>query len=192
MRQPPKPRMVLQVQTNEIFPPLVFSDGFCTSFASGQGQCHNWEHGGPYRQSNSSRNINTYHFQNGWYVFQYSLKSMEEISGARQFLELLGRAIKFAIEHHNWQVHHWRPVLFTDQSRFNLSTCNRHEKDWNEIKSLDFVRPYSGAVGPGFLQGHTNVQSYVAEVCGKFLEDERIRDRVISNWIVYRQSKGGL
>ncbi len=34
---------------------------------------------------------------------------------------------RFAIEHQNWQVCHWRPVLFTDESRFTLSTCDRRE-----------------------------------------------------------------
>ena len=32
--------------------------------------------------------------------------------------------------HKNWQVRHWRPVLFTDKSMFTLSTCDRHERAW--------------------------------------------------------------
>ena len=36
----------------------------------------------------------------------------------------------FTREHQNWQVHHWRPVLSTDESRFALSTCDRHERVW--------------------------------------------------------------
>uniref|UniRef100_A0AAZ3PQR2 Transposase Tc1-like domain-containing protein n=1 Tax=Oncorhynchus tshawytscha TaxID=74940 RepID=A0AAZ3PQR2_ONCTS len=31
----------------------------------------------------------------------------------------------FAREHQGWQIHHWRPVLFTDESRFTLSTCDK-------------------------------------------------------------------
>lgn len=30
----------------------------------------------------------------------------------------------------NRQVHHWRPVLVTDDSRFTLSTSDRHGRDW--------------------------------------------------------------
>ena len=35
----------------------------------------------------------------------------------------------FAKEHH-WQVHHWRHVLFTDESRFNLSGSDGRVKVW--------------------------------------------------------------
>ena len=38
--------------------------------------------------------------------------------------------LAFAREHQNWQVRHWRPVLFTDESRFTLSTCDRRERVW--------------------------------------------------------------
>ncbi|KAL0153599.1 hypothetical protein M9458_051079 [Cirrhinus mrigala] len=38
--------------------------------------------------------------------------------------------LAFAQEHQNWQVHHWRPVLFTDESRFTLSSCDRRERVW--------------------------------------------------------------
>ncbi len=41
-----------------------------------------------------------------------------------------GARLAFAIEHQNWQVRHWRPVLFTDESRFTLSTCDRCERVW--------------------------------------------------------------
>ncbi len=36
------------------------------------------------------------------------------------------------------------------------------------------VRPYAGAVGPGFLLMHDNTQPHVARVCRQFLEDEGI------------------
>ncbi|KAI3351305.1 hypothetical protein L3Q82_005851 [Scortum barcoo] len=31
---------------------------------------------------------------------------------------------------HGWQIRHWRPVLFTDESRFTLSTCDRRDRVW--------------------------------------------------------------
>ncbi|KAI4872222.1 hypothetical protein NFI96_000670 [Prochilodus magdalenae] len=38
--------------------------------------------------------------------------------------------LAFAREHQDWQIHHWRLVLFTDESRFTLSTCDRHDRVW--------------------------------------------------------------
>ncbi|KAJ8332478.1 hypothetical protein SKAU_G00422670 [Synaphobranchus kaupii] len=120
--------------------------------------------------------------------------------------------LAFAREHQNWQVRHWRPVLFTDESRFTLSTCDRRERVWrcrgeryaacNIIQHDRFgggsvmvwggislegrtnlhmlangtltavryrdeilrpiVRPYAGAVGPGFLLVQDNAWPYVA------------------------------
>ena len=36
------------------------------------------------------------------------------------------------------------------------------------------VRPYAGAVGPGFLLVHDNAWSHVTRACSQFLEDEEI------------------
>ncbi len=41
-----------------------------------------------------------------------------------------GARLAFANEHQNWQVHYWCPELFSDESRFTLSTCNRPERFW--------------------------------------------------------------
>uniref|UniRef100_A0A3B4CC07 Uncharacterized protein n=1 Tax=Pygocentrus nattereri TaxID=42514 RepID=A0A3B4CC07_PYGNA len=38
--------------------------------------------------------------------------------------------LAFAREHQDWQIHHWHPVLFTDESRFTLSTCDRRDRVW--------------------------------------------------------------
>ena len=135
-----------------------------------------------------------------------------------------GARLAFAIEHQNWHVRHWRPVLFTDESRFTLSTCDRRERVWRSqgeryaacnivqhdrfgggsvmvwggismegrtdlyrlengsltaIRYRDeilepMVRPYAGAVGPGFLLMHDNARPHVARVCRQYLEDEGI------------------
>ena len=135
-----------------------------------------------------------------------------------------GARLAFAIEHQNWHVRHWRPVLFTDESRFTLSTCDRRERVWRSqgecyaacnivqhdrfgggsvmvpgvismegrtdlyrlengsltaIRYRDeilepMVRPYAGAVGPGFLPMHDNARPHVARVCRQYLEDEGI------------------
>ncbi len=38
--------------------------------------------------------------------------------------------LAFASEHQNQQVHYWRPVLFTDENKFTLSTRDRCERVW--------------------------------------------------------------
>ena len=129
--------------------------------------------------------------------------------------------LAFAREHQDWQIRHWRPVLFTDESRFTLSTCDRvwrrrgersaacnilqHDRFgggsvmvWGGISlggrtalhvlargSLTairyrdeilrpLVRPYAGAVGPGFLLMQDNARPHVAGVCQQFLQEEGI------------------
>ncbi|KAI3373340.1 hypothetical protein L3Q82_006637 [Scortum barcoo] len=117
-----------------------------------------------------------------------------------------------------------RPVLFTDESRFTLSTCDRRDRVWRRrgersaacnilqhdrfgsgsvmvwggislggrtalhvlargsltaIRYRDeilrpLVRPYAGAVGPGFLLMQDNARPHVAGVCQQFLQDEGI------------------
>ncbi|KAI4883430.1 hypothetical protein NFI96_029838, partial [Prochilodus magdalenae] len=136
------------------------------------------------------------------------------------------RAGRLAIarEHQDWQIRHWRPVLFTDESRFTLSTCDRHDRVWRRrgersvacnilqhdrfgsgavmvwggisleghtalhvlargsltaIRDRDeilrpLVRPYAGAVGPGFLLMQDNARPHVAGVCQQFLQDKGI------------------
>uniref|UniRef100_A0A9J7X314 Tc1-like transposase DDE domain-containing protein n=1 Tax=Cyprinus carpio carpio TaxID=630221 RepID=A0A9J7X314_CYPCA len=38
--------------------------------------------------------------------------------------------LAFAREHQDWQIRHWRPVLFIDESWFTLSTCDRSDRVW--------------------------------------------------------------
>ncbi|KAI4872607.1 hypothetical protein NFI96_005705 [Prochilodus magdalenae] len=129
--------------------------------------------------------------------------------------------LAFATEHQNWQILHRCLVLFTDESRFYLSTydrlwrrhgecyaaCNIIQHDWfgggsvmvwggislegrTDLYRLDngtltairyqdeilgpVVRPYAGAVGPGFLLVHNNARPHVVRVCRQFLENEGI------------------
>uniref|UniRef100_A0A8C5QEN2 Transposase n=1 Tax=Leptobrachium leishanense TaxID=445787 RepID=A0A8C5QEN2_9ANUR len=118
--------------------------------------------------------------------------------------------LAFAREHQDWQLRHWHPVLFTDESRFTLSTCDRRDRVWrsrgersadcNIIQhdrfdimvwggislggrtalhvlargSLTAIRPYAGAVGPGFLLMQDNARPNVAGVCQQFLQDKGI------------------
>uniref|UniRef100_A0A674AXZ8 Transposase Tc1-like domain-containing protein n=1 Tax=Salmo trutta TaxID=8032 RepID=A0A674AXZ8_SALTR len=114
--------------------------------------------------------------------------------------------LAFAREHQDWQICHWRPVLFTDESRFTLSTCDRRDRVWrrrgersaacNILQHDRFgggsvmvwggislyrdeilrplVRPYAGAVGPGFLLMQDNARPHVAGVCQQFLQEEGI------------------
>ncbi|KAL0154047.1 hypothetical protein M9458_050647 [Cirrhinus mrigala] len=90
-----------------------------------------------------------------------------------------------------------------DESRFTLSTCDRRDRVWRRrgehsaacnilqhdrfgsggsltaIRYRDeilrpLVRPYAGAVGPGFLLMQDNARPHVAGVCQQFLQDEGI------------------
>ncbi|KAI4872674.1 hypothetical protein NFI96_002525, partial [Prochilodus magdalenae] len=122
------------------------------------------------------------------------------------------------------RIRHRHLVLFTGESRFYLSTCDRRDRLWRrrgeyyaacniiqhdwfgggsvmvwggiflegrtDLYRLDngtltairyqdeilgpVVRPYAGAVGPGFLLVHNNAQPHVARVCRQFLENEGI------------------
>uniref|UniRef100_A0A3B4DMX9 Tc1-like transposase DDE domain-containing protein n=1 Tax=Pygocentrus nattereri TaxID=42514 RepID=A0A3B4DMX9_PYGNA len=132
--------------------------------------------------------------------------------------------LEFAREHQDWQICNWCPVIFTDESRFTLSTCDRRDRVWRRrgersaacnilqhdrfgsgsvmvwggisleghtalhvlargsltaIRYRDeilrpLVRPYAGAVGPGFLLMQDNARPHVAGVCQQFLQDEGI------------------
>ncbi|KAI4898879.1 hypothetical protein NFI96_008975 [Prochilodus magdalenae] len=132
--------------------------------------------------------------------------------------------LSFAREHQDWQIRHWHPVLFTDESRFTLSTCDGRDRVWRrrgersaacsilqhdrfgsgsvmvwggislegrtaphvlargsltDIRYRDemlrpLVRPYAGAVGPGFLLMQDNAGPHVAGVGQQFLQDEGI------------------
>ena len=44
--------------------------------------------------------------------------------------------LAFAREHQDWQIRHWRPVLFTDESRFTLSTRDSLEMPWRTFCCL--------------------------------------------------------
>ncbi len=33
--------------------------------------------------------------------------------------------LDFAQDHEHWQLRHWHPILFTNESRFHVSTCDR-------------------------------------------------------------------
>ncbi len=82
-----------------------------------------------------------------------------------------GAQLSFAIEHQNWQVEelcqNWHPVLFTVESRFTLSTCDRRERVWRSrgeryaacnIVQLDRFSGGSVMVWGGIsMEGHTDV-----------------------------------
>ncbi|TWW55895.1 hypothetical protein D4764_09G0009450 [Takifugu flavidus] len=40
------------------------------------------------------------------------------------------------IDHQNWQLRHWHPVLFTNESRFNLSTCDNVKGSGDAVENV--------------------------------------------------------
>ncbi|KAI4898810.1 hypothetical protein NFI96_005851 [Prochilodus magdalenae] len=151
-----------------------------------------------------------------------SLRARRPVVGPVLTGQHLRARLAFATEHQTWQIHHRHLVLFRDESRFYLSTCDRIDMLWRrrgecyaacniihhdwfgggsvmvwggislegrtDLYRLDdgtltafkyqdeilgpVVRPYAGAVGPGFLLVHNNARPYVARVCRQFLENE--------------------
>ncbi len=59
-----------------------------------------------------------------------SLRARRPLVGPVLTARHRGARLAFAIKHQNWQIRHWHPVLFTDESRFILSTCDRRERVW--------------------------------------------------------------
>ena len=58
------------------------------------------------------------------------LRAHRPVAGPVLTAQHLGARLAFAREHQNWQVLHWCLVLFTDESRFTLSTCDGRERVW--------------------------------------------------------------
>ncbi len=55
--------------------------------------------------------------------------------------------------HQDYQLHHWRPaVLFTNQPRFRVSTCDRHVRVWIRLaeRNAEYNIEY-GRYGGGFI-----------------------------------------
>ncbi|KAI4884426.1 hypothetical protein NFI96_009490 [Prochilodus magdalenae] len=74
--------------------------------------------------------------------------------------------LAFATEYQNWQIHHRRLVLFTDESRFYLSTCDRRDRLWRCrgecYAACDIIQHdwFGGSVmvwGGISLEGHTDL-----------------------------------
>ncbi|KAL7829970.1 hypothetical protein SRHO_G00310970 [Serrasalmus rhombeus] len=99
--------------------------------------------------------------------------------------------LAFAREHQDWQIGHWRPVIFTDESSGSVTVWGGislegrsalHVLARGSLTAIRYrdeilrplVRPYAGAVGPGFLLMQDNARPHVAGVCQQFLQDEGI------------------
>ena len=64
------------------------------------------------------------------WLHEGSVRARRPLAGPALTAQHHAAPLAFAREHQNWQVHHWRPVLFIDESRFTISTCDRREKVW--------------------------------------------------------------
>ena len=110
-----------------------------------------------------------------------------ELRSRRPFIGLIltprHRATRrtFARKHQNWQVHHLRPVLFTDESQFNLSWYDRRARVWRSTgeryQACNIVqhdRFDSGSVmvwGGISLEGRTDlhVLNHVVALCCRWV-----------------------
>ena len=65
-------------------------------------------------------------------------RSMEIDFGRASYVHLCNQTVRnrlheegmWAREHQNWQMCHWRPVLFTNESRLSVSTNGRRVRVW--------------------------------------------------------------
>lgn len=93
--------------------------------------------------------------------------------------------LEFAQEHVTWQLRHWRPVLFTDESRYHVSTCDRRVRVWRrrgeryaECNIVPYDRFGGGSVmvwGGVSIDGRTDL--YV--IPGGSLTALRYRDEIL-------------
>ncbi len=75
--------------------------------------------------------------------------------------------LDFAQDHQHWQLRHWRPILFTDESRFHVSTCDRRVRVWRrageryaDINIVEYDRYCGGSMmvwGGICLDGRTDL-----------------------------------
>ncbi|KAI4904895.1 hypothetical protein NFI96_009961 [Prochilodus magdalenae] len=99
--------------------------------------------------------------------------------------------LAFATEHQNWQIRH---ISFSQHDWFGGGSVmvwggiflegrtDLYRLDNGSLTAIRYqdeilgpvVRPYAGAVGPGFLLVHNNAWPHVARVCRQFLENEGI------------------
>ncbi len=61
--------------------------------------------------------------------------------------------LDIAQDHQHWQQRHWRPILFTDEVRFHVSTCDRRVRIWRgagewyaDINIVEYDRYGGGSV----------------------------------------------
>ena len=93
--------------------------------------------------------------------------------------------LQFAQDHRNWQLRHWRPVLFTDESRYTLSSCDGRDRTWRRVGEryqpdniVEHDRFGGGSVmvwGGISLDGHTDL--HVLQ--GGTLTAVRYRDEIL-------------
>ncbi|CAF4872670.1 unnamed protein product [Pieris macdunnoughi] len=57
-------------------------------------------------------------------LLEANLRSRRPVRAVRLTIQHRQARRQFAQNHANWQLRHWRPVLFTDESRFRLTRCD--------------------------------------------------------------------
>ncbi len=54
--------------------------------------------------------------------------------------------LEFGVDHQNWPLCRWRPVLFTNKSAFHVSTCDRHVRVWRRSGDCRLQCPWIWAI----------------------------------------------
>ncbi|GFV02572.1 transposable element Tcb1 transposase [Trichonephila clavipes] len=86
-------------------------------------------------------------------------------------------------EHRNWRDNEWGPVLFTDESRFSLSSDSHRILIWREWGSRNhpsnIIERDRGAMGLQFLFMDDNAPSYRTVAAEQLLESRRLAARTL-------------
>ncbi len=100
-------------------------------------------------------------------IYENGLHSRRPACGPILTREHHRARLDFAQDHQHWQLRHCRPILFTDESRFHVSTCDRRVKVWRrsgewytDINIVEYDRYGDGSVmvwGGICLDGRTDL-----------------------------------
>lgn len=61
---------------------------------------------------------------------EHNLRARRPMRALRLQIHHRQARLRFGLEHVNWQLRHWRRTLFTDESRFSLTSCDGRVRVW--------------------------------------------------------------
>lgn len=122
-------------------------------------------------------------------LMEANLRSRRPVRAMRLTIQHRQARRRFAQNHANWQLRHWRPVLFTDESRFRLTRCDGRLRVYRrpgERYSAAAVQEYDkfgcGSVmvwGGVSLDERTDLVVVPGRLCAQAYIDNVLEDHVL-------------